>query len=85
MNCITCHQPEFVCGPLSSVGECLDCEFSASNARELEVLAILQERGYEGAAVQPPEKPAGGCSECGGVEWLEDAGLKMCTNCGSVQ
>ena len=83
MTCRECNNSEAICGPLSASGECLDCELTAATARDLETLRLLQERGYEGAAVHVPPRLVG-CPECGSVDVLEDNGLTMCSNCGRV-
>lgn len=85
MNCVVCQRPECDCGPLSGEGACLDCEFTSATARDLELLQLLQEHGYEAAGIPPAAKPIGGCEECGCVEWIEEGGLSMCSNCGRVK
>lgn len=87
MTCSRCSTPEPSCGPLSEVGECLECEITAADVRDLETLRYLQEYGYEGAAIEPPLKPVG-CPDCGGTESIVDdamSGMKMCANCGRIE
>lgn len=84
MTCRECHNREEQCGPLSSSGECLECELSAATARDLAMLQQIAENGYEGE--QRYSRPVGWrCPECGSGERLLEFGVTMCANCGRIE